>query len=468
MWQHYHQPASLAEALDLLAQYREQARIVNGGTDLLIEIERKLRAPQAVIDISRIAGLDVITVDAGTVRLGAGVTHNQVVAHPFLRERAFALARACWDVGAPQIRNRGTVAGNLVTASPANDTITPLWALGASVVLRSARGTRTLALPEFYQGVRRTALEPDEMLVEVAFPLPDASARSTFHKLGLRRAQAISVINVAALLVLDGGTVRSARITLGAVAPTIVEAVEAGRYLAGRVLDDAAIAEASRLAMDAARPIDDVRGPAAYRRAMVGVHVARALRELRDGRERDDFPAHPVMLWGVSGGRFPPVSAAVPDRAPIEVSVNGQQYVSATGYDKTLLRFLREDLHLIGTKEGCAEGECGACTVLLDGIAVMACLVPAARAHGAQIVSVEGIGSGGQLHPVQRGLIESGGVQCGYCTPGFVVSGASLLAETPAPTTDEIKQAFTGNLCRCTGYVKIVDAVARAAQEAHS
>src|SRR5512143_2546042 len=98
MWQHYYQPASVDDALGLLAQYREQARIVNGGADLLIEIDRKLRAPQAVIDVSRIAGLDTITHDGGTVRIGAGVTHNQIVAHPVLRERAFALARACWEV----------------------------------------------------------------------------------------------------------------------------------------------------------------------------------------------------------------------------------------------------------------------------------------------------------------------------------------------------------------------------------
>ncbi|MEP7199972.1 MAG: FAD binding domain-containing protein, partial [Chloroflexota bacterium] len=238
MWQQYLQPNTVDETLQLLAQHRESARLINGGTDLLIEIERKLRAPSVVIDVSRVAGLDNLRVENDVVRIGAGVTHNQVVAHPVLRERAYALARACWEVGAPQIRNRGTLAGNLVTASPANDTIPPLWALGATVTLRSVRGERTLTFPEFFTGVRKTALEPDEMLMEIAFPLPSDNTRSTFLKLGLRRAQAISVVNVA--VVAEFGElreireIRGNRIALGSVAPTIVEATEAHAFLVGK------------------------------------------------------------------------------------------------------------------------------------------------------------------------------------------------------------------------------------------
>jgi carbon-monoxide dehydrogenase medium subunit len=266
---------------------------------------------------------------------------------------------------------------------------------------------------------------------------------------------------------MEGARVRRAALTLGAVAPTIIHAEEAESYLAGRELNAETVSEAARLAQAAARPIDDLRGSARYRRELVRVGVLRALRSLAMDRQREGYPERPVMLWGPDElHRTARLEARLEHdgASPIETSVNGQPRRFTSGQHKTLLRLLREEGELVGTKEGCAEGECGACTVLLDGVAVMACMVPAPRAHGAQIVTVEGLSADGGLHPIQQGFIEAGAVQCGYCTPGFLMSGASLLRERPQPTPDEIRQALTGNLCRCTGYYAIFEAVDRAAR----
>jgi len=256
-------------------------------------------------------------------------------------------------------------------------------------------------LEDFYTGVRKTVMRPDELVVDIAFPSPPPGTRSAFYKLGLRKAQAISVVNAAIVLQMDEGVVQTANITLGSVAPTVIHAPEAERSLVGKTLEEEVIERAAAL--------------------------------------------HPAT--GV-----------------IETTINGRSYRFTSGFDKSLLRLLREEAGLIGTKEGCAEGECGACTVFLDGVAVMSCLVPAPRAHGAEIVTVEGLAQDGALHPIQQAFIEEGAVQCGYCTPGFLMSGAKLLEERPTPRREEILEGLTGNLCRCTGYYKIISAVERAAE----
>ena len=466
MWQEYIIPSSPQEVVELLAQ-KSNTRIVAGGTDLILELERGVRKDvETLIDVTRIPDLDRIVLDEDDViHLGPMVTHNHVAGSKLLHERAFPLVRASWEVGANQIRNRATVAGNLITASPANDTITPLMALGASVTLLSSEGERTIALKDFYKGVRKTEMRPDEMLVDISFPALTKMQRGTFIKLALRRAQAIAVINVAIVLDLEVDTVQKASITMGAVAPTIIHAVDAETYLVGKSLTDDVIDEAANLAMANATPIDDVRGSAAYRNEMIRVNTARGLRSLRDGQEQVGVPSDPVLLWGAE--KTPKVQPkAYAADGPIITTINGKEYTVDRGHDKTLLDFLREELGLMGSKEGCGEGECGACTVYLDGKAVMACLVPAPRAHAAEIVTIEGLAEAAQeqLHPVQEAFIHDGAVQCGYCTPGFIMSAAKLLEEKPQPTRNQIEEAISGNICRCTGYYKIVDAIENASK----
>lgn len=473
MWQNYHNVTSLEEAQDIIHKWGDQARIVAGATDLIIELERGVRKGiETLIDITRVPNLDRITIDEdGFLHLGPLVTHSHCVVSKLVVENAYPLGKAAVEVGAPQIRNRGTVAGNLITASPANDTITPLMAMGAEVVLLSKRGKRSIPLEEFYTGVRKTIMEPDEILVDIRFQKLRENQRGTFYKLGLRRAQAIAVVNTAVVITFEGERVSHTSITMGAVAPTIIHAREAEDFLIGKKLDRKIIEQAALLAKSAAHPINDVRASLDYRNEMVRVSVLRCLRELAGGREKNQDLYRPVLLWG---NKYTGLAPGFPTSSqhqktdgqnPIKTRINGKDYILKGGYQKTLLRLLREDVGLIGTKEGCAEGECGACTVFLDGSAVMSCLVPAPRAHGAEIVTIEGLAEGDKLHPVQQAFIDKGAVQCGYCTPGFIMSAAKLLEENPNPTHREIQQAISGNLCRCTGYYPIVTAIEQAANE---
>lgn len=152
-------------------------------------------------------------------------------------------------------------------------------------------------------------------------------------------------------------------------------------------------------------------------------------------------------------------------KTAIELRVNGRVHAVEVEPSMTLLEVVRETLELTGTKEGCGAGDCGACTVLMDGKAVNSCLVLAVEAQGSDIVTIEGLGKGQELDPLQEAFIEHGAVQCGFCTPGMIMTARGLLDENPNPSDEEIKLALSGNLCRCTGYVQIVEAVRSAAMK---
>jgi carbon-monoxide dehydrogenase medium subunit len=228
--------------------------------------------------------------------------------------------------------------------------------------------------------------------------------------------------------------------------------------------------------------------------------VAEGLRRIAAGRERAGWPARPILLETAdrrpAAGYESAVSGQSSAVTTIETTINGQPYALEGAQTKSLLDALREDAGLTGTKEGCAEGECGACTVWLNGQAVMACLVPAPQAHRASVTTIEGLaqtaGRPGDratgrrseatydaladqlptpnpqppaLHPLQQAFIANAAVQCGYCIPGMLMAGAKLLSERADPDLEQIQVALSGNICRCTGYRKILDAVLAAARE---
>lgn len=474
-----HRPATVAQALAVLAEH-PAALPVAGGTDLLLDLHRGGPGePVMLIDLTTTAGLDKITSTDTDITLGATVTHNQVVRSADIINSALPLAQACLEVASPQLRNRATVAGNIITASPANDTISALLALDATITLsrlddRGSVVKRSVPIDDFFTGFRTTVIEPSELLTAITVPRMAANSRGMWVKLGLRRAQAISVIHMAIIVGLDhSGVVTDARIAAGSVAPRVVLLSTVTDALLGHRLDANTITAASTAAADAIRPIDDVRATADYRKQTIHTITKRTLEALRDNHQADMWPSAPPCLSSGS-----PTTPAVPsptvinDSTPITVTVNGTPITADGAASRTLLNWLRDKAAatgqagpLTGTKEGCAEGECGACTVRLDGRAVMSCLVPAAQAAGSDVSTVEGLASDDStLHPIQQAFIDEFAVQCGFCTPGFLMSAAALLDEVDQPDDNQIRLGLSGNLCRCTGYYPIIEAVRTAAR----
>lgn len=467
MWERYHTVCSLDDALEILDKEQNKAKIIAGGTDLMLELKKGQHPDvRTLIDINRINGLDRIWEEGEFVNISPLVTHNQALVSKTLVNYALPLVKAAQSIGAAQIRNVGTIFGNVITASPANDTISPLAALEAELLIQSKREKSWVPMLDFYQGVRKTLLRNNEMVTDLRFKKMQPNQKGSFIKYLLRNTHGISVANVTVILGFEGNSIIYARITLGAVAPTIIRAKKAEEFLLSKAINEETIEEVGRLCLKAATPISDIRASEEYRDHLIPLLIERAMNEIQSGKWKE-FPENPVLLWGKTNGNQKPAQESFVHnkKTPIITTINKKKYSLSSGHDNTLLNLVREEAGLTGSKLGCGEGECGACTLFLNGLPVLSCLIPAPRAHDAEIITIEGISEGERLHPVQQAFIDEGAVQCGYCTPGFIMSAVKLLEEKPMPTQLEIREGLAGNICRCTGYYSIIRAVEKAAVE---
>ncbi|HMD88918.1 MAG TPA: xanthine dehydrogenase family protein subunit M [Anaerolineaceae bacterium] len=274
---------TLPEALAQLSSAGSEAVPLSGGTNVIPDLRSGRHTAKVVLDISRLKELHGIRRQDGHLVAGGAVTLAELLASPLVSEHGKILQQAGRLFANPLIRNRATVAGNLVDASPAADTAPALLALDAEVELQSQAGSRTVPLQEFFVGVRKTVRRPEELLVSVSWPIAKARTAYAYYKLGLRQADAISVVSVAIRLEVDAnGLCQDARIALGSVAPRPLRALAAEESLRGQAFTDASYARASKLAAEAVSPISDLRASGDYRRRMVGVLVQRLLKQAAD------------------------------------------------------------------------------------------------------------------------------------------------------------------------------------------
>lgn len=279
----YFEPKTLDEAVALLGRHAGKADVLAGGTDLLVEIKEHLRAPDYVVNVKKIPGLDHLDYDDERgLRFGALVTARQIETTPLTVKNYRGLRQSAREIGSIQIRNRATVAGNICRASPSADTLPPLIADGASVKVYGPQGERSLLLEDFFTGPGKTVLKPNELVTEVAVPAPAAHTGSVYIKHGRRKAMELATVGVAVSLTRDGDSCRGIRIVLGAVAPTPIRARRAEEVLRGKQLDERTLESAAEAAMGESRPISNVRGSADYRREMVRVLTRRAIAQAMD------------------------------------------------------------------------------------------------------------------------------------------------------------------------------------------
>lgn len=274
-------PTTLQEALQDLATAGEEAVLIAGGTDLIVKMKDEIISPSTLIDISSVQEMQGIAVKGDYLQIGSAATMTEIAESEPVKEHGFCLSQGAGEVGSTQIRNRATIGGNIGNASPAADTVPCLVALGAYATIAGQEGTKEVPVEELFVGPGQTILKPTEVITSVAFPLAGENETSFYVKLGKRKAQAISVVNVAVSLKLDEGrkTFAGVRIALGSVAPTVVRAKEAEEWLSGQEVIRDNIATAASLVEKNVNPISDVRASAEYRKQVSGQLVFKAIYE---------------------------------------------------------------------------------------------------------------------------------------------------------------------------------------------
>ena len=420
----YARPDTVDEAVALLAEHGDEARILAGGQSLMAMMNLRLADPAMLIDIARIAELGHIRDLGDTIEVGAAVTQNKLLAWPDLKTKLPLLAAALPFVGHFQTRNKGTVCGSIAHADPSSEIPLSLATLEGEVVLRGKRGERVLKAKDFQLDMMTTAREGDELIVAVRFPVHGKGV--AFREVARRHGD-FAMVAVAALHREQGQ--RPAR-----------RRRHGGQRRWCGASRTAASRTRSRSSPRELEGYEDLHASAELRRDI--------LRNLAPARHRGGATMRRVNK---------------DQKVRISLTLNGRK-LSAETEPRTLLSdFLRHSLGATGTHVGCEHGVCGCCTVQIDGAAVRSCLTLAMQAEGRDVKTVELLaGDNGKLNKLQQAFQNHHALQCGFCTPGILMSFTDFLARNPKPTEEELRDVLSGHICRCTGYAGIMAALKEA------
>ena len=486
-----HEAKSVDDAVRLLLEY-PQAQIIAGGSDVLVQMREGKRAGAELVSIY---GLDelrgVVMEEDGTIRIGSLTSFSHITKDPIIQKYINVLGEAVDMVGGPQIRNIGTIGGNTCNGVTSADSASTLFAWDAVIELAGPDGIRRIPIKDFYIKAGKVDLRPGEIQTAILIPREAYEGYEGYYiKYAMRNAMDIATLGCSVNVKLseDKKTFTDVRIAYGVAGPVPMRAVHAEAAGRGLEVTDENIEKIGDTVLEDVTPRDSWRASKAFREHISKLLCKRALREAvrraggviseesqaamapntSDNEETvtGEKKEAPASISGASEGSETAKHTIMTDSESgkqyklVRCRINGVERETMVDVRASLTDMLRNDYSLTSVKKGCEVGECGACNVIIDGECYNSCIYLAVWADGKEIRTLEGLmGPDGELSDIQQAFIDEAAVQCGFCTPGVIMSAEEILESGKEYTRDELRKQLSGHLCRCTGYENILNAV---------
>ena len=459
---------SVDHAIRLLQEH-PQAQIIAGGSDVLVQMREGKRAGAELVSIYGLDELRGVSMEEdGTIRIGPLTSFSHITRDPLIRKYIGVLGEAVDMVGGPQIRNIGTIGGNTCNGVTSADSASTLFAWDAVIELTGPEGVRRIPIRDFYIRAGKVDLRPAEIQTGILIRRESYEGyQGHYIKYAMRNAMDIATLGCSVNVKLsdDRKTFTDIRIAYGVAGPVPMRAVHAEAAGKGLPVTEDSIEKISSTVLEDVTPRDSWRASKAFREHFSKVLCKRALEEAvkraESGTEQEiEREEKADIRAGVSADAEKSFSGESGRYKLIRCRINGVDREAVVDVRASLTDMLRNDYSLTSVKKGCEVGECGACNVIIDGECYNSCIYLAVWADGKEIRTLEGLmGPNGELSDIQQAFIDEAAVQCGFCTPGVIMSAVEILERGKEYTRDELRKMLSGHLCRCTGYENILNAV---------